>query len=125
MFKNMVICKKVVSKGWCKESRFLGYSDGLKKSFFPQDYPYVKWSSLFSVLIQGHLGDNCILSLRSRLLSLTSISSKYVFKIFISGGISLDIRSDILFYDDRGMFKHASAQLLVYNFNGPDEGLLK
>ena len=23
------------------------------------------------------------------------------------------------------MFKHASAQVLVYNFNGPDEGLLK
>ena len=59
------------------------------------------------------------------MLSLTSISSKYVFKIFIWGGISLDIRSDILFYDDRGMFKHASAQLLVYNSNGPDEGLLK
>ena len=67
MFKNMVICKKVVSKGLCKEIRFLGYSDGLKKSFFPQAYPYVKWSSLFSGLIQDFLGDNCILSLRSRI----------------------------------------------------------
>ena len=32
-------------------TRYLAYSDALKKNLFPQDYPYVEKSSVFSCLI--------------------------------------------------------------------------
>ena len=45
VFKNIVICKKVVSKGWCKESKCFGVGVSCRNLYSFVVYLYVNGGS--------------------------------------------------------------------------------